>query len=282
MIESSELGRDRLSSFFAAFDVAAQQVAPAAANLILTGQGQITGQGQVLRSLVFLPHGPGAHDGEGEVLAAVRIDFGGRENPLIAALPSRVELAFEAAPALRAIAELLAIEASARRCGRQVALDNLCTLLLLLLLRHMIDRGTTQPGLLAGLSHPQLFPALVAMQDAPARDWRVDDLATIAGMSRTRFMTLFPRVVGATPMAYLAGWRMVLARRELERGGQVKLVARRIGYGSAAAFSRAYQRAFGEPPVARRHGRRAEEGASPRPAEAERGPVRSQYLPSSA
>lgn len=276
MIESSDLGRDRLSSFFAAFDVAAQQVAPAAANLILTGQGQ------VLRSLVFLPHGPGAHDSEGDVLAAVRIDFGGRENPLIAALPSRVELAFEAAPALLAVAELLAIEASARRCGRQVALDNLCTLLLLLLLRHMIDRGTTQPGLLAGLSHPQLFPALVAMQDAPARDWRVDDLATIAGMSRTRFMTLFPRVVGATPMAYLAGWRMVLARRELERGGRVKLVARRIGYGSAAAFSRAYQRAFGEPPVARRHGGRAEEGASPRPAEAERGPVRSQYLPSSA
>lgn len=276
MIESSDLGRDRLSSFFAAFDVAAQQVAPAAANLILTGQGQ------VLRSLVFLPHGPGAHDGEGEVLAAVRIDFGGRENPLIAALPSRVELAFEAAPTLLAVAELLTVEASAQRCGRQVALDNLCRLLLLLLLRHMIERGTTQPGLLAGLSHPQLFPALVAMQDAPARDWHVDDLATIAGMSRTRFMTLFPRVVGATPMAYLAGWRMVLARRELERGGRVKLVARRIGYGSAAAFSRAYQRAFGEPPVARRDGRRAEEGASPRPAEAERGPVRSQYLPSSA
>ena len=254
MIESPDSGRDRLSSFFAAFDVAAQQVEPAAANLVLTGQAK------ALRSLVFLPHAPGAHGNGDEVLAAVRIDFGGPANPLIAALPSRVELAFEAAPTLRTVAELLTMEASARRCGRQVALDNLCTLLLLLLLRHMVDRGTTQPGLLAGLSHSQLFPALVAMQEAPARDWRVDDLATIAGMSRTRFMTLFPRVVGVTPMAYLAGWRMVLARRELERGGRVKLVARQIGYGSAAAFSRAYQRAFGEPPVARRQGRQAEKG----------------------
>ena len=87
------------------------------------------------------------------------------------------------------------------------------------------------------------------MQEAPAHGWSVDELAAIAGMSRTRFMALFPRVLGTTPMAHLAHWRMVLARRELERGGRVKLVARRIGYGSAAAFSRAYQRTFGEPPI---------------------------------
>jgi AraC-like DNA-binding protein len=124
----------------------------------------------------------------------------------------------------------------------------------------MIDEGTARPGLLAGLSHPQLFPALVAVHEAPARDWSVEDMSAVAGMSRTRFMALFPRVVGVTPMAYLARWRMVLARRELERGGRVKLVARRIGYGSAAAFSRAYLRAFGEPPVLARRERAARRG----------------------
>jgi AraC-like DNA-binding protein len=75
-------------------------------------------------------------------------------------------------------------------------------------------------------------------------------------------MALFPRVVGVTPMAYLARWRMVLARRELERGGRVKQVARRIGYGSAAAFSRAYQRTFGEPPVALRPRRTGQRGSA--------------------
>lgn len=243
MIESPDIRRDRLSSFFAAFDVAAEQAMPEAANLLLLGQA-----GE-LRSLVFLPHAPAAANPGEEVLAAVSIDFGGPANPLIAALPDRVELAFEAAPAMRAVADLLATEASARRCGRQIALDNLCRLLLLLLLRHMIDEGSARPGLLAGLSHPQLFPALVAMQEAPAHGWSVDELAAIAGMSRTRFMALFPRVLGTTPMAHLAHWRMVLARRELERGSRVKLVARRIGYSSAAAFSRAYQRTFGEPPI---------------------------------
>lgn len=243
MTESPGVGRDRLSSFFLAFDVAAEQAAPEAANLVLLGE---TGE---LRSLVFLPHAPALPEWPGEVLAAVRIDFGGPANPLMAALPECISLDLEAVPALAAVAALLVTEAAAKRCGRQVALDNLCRLLLLLLLRHLIDEGTARPGLLAGLSHPQLFPALVAIHEAPARDWCVDDLAEVAGMSRTRFMALFPRLVGATPMAYLARWRMVLARRELARGGRVKQIARRIGYGSAAAFSRAYQRAFGEPPV---------------------------------
>lgn len=243
MIDSPNPGRDRLSCFFAAFDVAARQVAAEAANLVLLGR---TGNSQ---SLVYLPHAATAPDWCGEVLAAVRIDFGGPANPLIAALPERVELALSRVPAIQGVADLLAAEASSRRCGRQVALDNLCRLLLLLLLRRLIDQGATQPGLLAGLSHPQLFPALVAVHEAPARNWSVEDMSAIAGMSRTRFMALFPRVVGVTPMAYLARWRMALARRELERGDRVKLVARRIGYGSAAAFSRAYQRAFGEPPI---------------------------------
>lgn len=246
MIESPAVSRDRLSSFFAAFAVAAVQVEPDSVNLAVMGQG-----GEP-RSLLFLPHAARPMSGEAAVLAAVRIDFGGVANPLIAALPGRIELALAEAPALAAIAGQLVVEASGQRCGRQVALDSLCKLLLLLLLRHLIDAGTTKPGLLAGLSHPLLFPALVAMQEAPARDWRIDDLATIAGMSRTRFMALFPRIVGATPKAHLAGWRMALARRELERGGRVKQVARRVGYGSAAAFSRAYQRMFGEAPAARR------------------------------
>lgn len=257
MIESLEAPRDRLSSFFAAFDVSVEQTAPGRANLAVLGQEAGP------QALVFLPHAVGSRGFDGAVLAAVRIDFGGPANPLIAALPGRVELALESVPAMRAVADILVAEASGRRCGRQVALDNLCKLLLLLLLRHTIDAGATRPGLLAGLSHPLLFPALVAMQEAPARDWRTDDLAATAGMSRTRFMTLFPQVVGMTPMAYLTGWRMALARRELERGGRVKLVARHIGYGSAAAFSRAYRRAFGEPPVARRSPGRVAVGAAP-------------------
>jgi transcriptional regulator GlxA family with amidase domain len=85
---------------------------------------------------------------------------------------------------------------------------------------------------------PNRLRAIVAMHDQPSRTWHTEDLAEISGMSRSRFMTLFPKVVGMTPATYLTSWRLTLGRRELSRGGRVKSVARRVGFGSAAAFSR--------------------------------------------
>jgi AraC-like DNA-binding protein len=55
-------------------------------------------------------------------------------------------------------------------------------------------------------------------------------------------------VVGETPGAYLTSWRLALGRRELRAGRSVKAVAARVGFGSAAAFSRAFSRKYGHPP----------------------------------
>ncbi|WP_312891169.1 helix-turn-helix domain-containing protein [Rhizobium laguerreae] len=67
-------------------------------------------------------------------------------------------------------------------------------------------------------------------------------------MSRSHFMALFRDVVGTTPQAYLTGWRLVIGRRKLSKGATVKTVARQVGFGSAAAFSRAYFRKSGDWP----------------------------------
>jgi transcriptional regulator GlxA family with amidase domain len=153
---------------------------------------------------------------------------------------------------LQAVTTAFVAEASETRCGRQVALNRLCEVIVLLVLRKVIDVGSTRPGLLAGLSHPALHWALIAMHDQPSRTWRTEELAEISGMSRSRFMTLFAKVVGTTPAAYLNAWRLTLGQRELQRGERVKSVARRVGFGSAAAFSRAYTRAFGHSPASLR------------------------------
>ena len=71
-------------------------------------------------------------------------------------------------------------------------------------------------------------------------------------MSRTHFMTTFHKVAGTTPMAYLTAWRLTLARRHLQAGDAVKSVSRRVGFGSAAAFSRAFSPAYGQPPASYR------------------------------
>ncbi|MGF6297986.1 transcriptional regulator GlxA family with amidase domain [Paraburkholderia sp. WC7.3d] len=121
-----------------------------------------------------------------------------------------------------------------------------------MILRQMIDGGATAPGLLAGLSHPALHRALVAMHDAPDRSWRVEDLASVAGMSRSQFMASFRQTVGTTPSAYLTGVASYARASRTGQRGKVKAVAQRVGLGSASAFSRAYLRAFGCPPIAMR------------------------------
>lgn len=251
MIENPEIQkRDRLAAFFEAFDLTAtavdQNAADMRANLFVMGRA-----GVPLR-VIYCARGKEPQPADFDVLAAALIDFGGMANPLVSAMPEFTEVDLAAKPAMEAMIAAFVIEAEDRRCGRQVALDRLCELIVLMILREAVEAGTTEPGLLAGLSHPALHRAIVAIHDEPARAWRIEDLADICGFSRSRFMEVFPRVVGTTPAAYLTAWRLALGRRHLMRGDQVKSVARRVGFGSAAAFSRAYSRSFGESPLTRK------------------------------
>jgi AraC-like DNA-binding protein len=67
----------------------------------------------------------------------------------------------------------------------------------------------------------------------------------------------FTELVGVPPMQYLAKWRMQVASGLLSGGStNIATVAAEIGYGSEAAFSRAFKKMVGVPPSAwrRRHG----------------------------
>jgi AraC-like DNA-binding protein len=103
---------------------------------------------------------------------------------------------------------------------------------------------------LAGLTDPRLARALTALHEAPHKPWKLEDLAGLAGMSRTRFAEHFRMLVGQTPIEYLTVWRMTIARQLLRKGKPVKSVAAQVGYESAAAFSRVYSRMTGHPPRA--------------------------------
>jgi AraC-like DNA-binding protein len=65
----------------------------------------------------------------------------------------------------------------------------------------------------------------------------------------------FAGLVGMPPIQYLAKWRMQVAAGLLSRGSaNIAEVAAEIGYGSEAAFSRAFKKLVGVPPSAwRRH-----------------------------
>jgi len=169
-------------------------------------------------------------------------------NPIGEGLPDLVMMPLSRHPALAPICGLLVEEGLSEHEGRQVALDRLFEYLLILIVRHVVSSGAVAGGVLAGLADPRLGRALTAMHAAPRRAWSLEDMAESAGMSRTRFATHFRAIVGRAPMDYLTGWRMTLARQLLSKGKSVKSVAAEVGYGSAAAFSRVFNRVTGQTP----------------------------------
>ncbi len=239
---------DRLSSLMARFRMVVDLAEPRHANLVVYGDEEAA-----LSRLVFLPDTLG-DAAEPEVFLALRVEWAGAHNPLIAALPKRIDLSLDQAPELKAILDLIRQEITHRRCGAQSILASLGQAAMVRLLRHLIETGTTQPGLLAGLSDQRLARAIVAMHDHPGRVWSTQDLAAAAGLSLSRFSELFSQQLGETPMHYLRRWRLTLARQDLLRGDRVDAVARRYAYDSPEGFTRAFRRAYGCAPVSLRKG----------------------------
>jgi AraC-like DNA-binding protein len=182
---------------------------------------------------------------------------GGSANPVAATLPAFVCLPLEQVGGADAVLALIFEEAFEQRCGRRALLDRLFEVVMIQVLRHLMDTGQTQVGMLAGLAHPRLRLALVAMHERPAQDWSLDALAAQAGMSRSVFANAFRETVGCTPGAYLQGWRVSLVQQALRRGRSLKLIADDVGYGSESALSRSFKASVGLSP---REWKQAQEG----------------------
>ena len=156
---------------------------------------------------------------------------------------------------------LIAEEALADRPGRDLVLKRLVEILLVEALRTSAT-PQTPPGLLRGLADRKVAPALQQMHEHVDRPWTVAQLSRVSSLSRSAVFDRFTRQVGMPPMEYLTAWRMAVAR-DLLRHDDLGMneVGRRVGYGSASAFSTAFTRYSGESPS---HYARRSTGGAPR------------------
>jgi AraC-like DNA-binding protein len=111
----------------------------------------------------------------------------------------------------------------------------------------------------------QVERAIEAMKSAPTRRWTVATLGRVAGLSRAAFARRFARATGGTPLRWLTGHRMELARnRLLETDEPLAAVAVEVGYACEFAFAKAFKRIVGVAPGAfRRVGRGVMAGPLP-------------------
>uniref|UniRef100_UPI003B51A001 AraC family transcriptional regulator n=1 Tax=Roseovarius indicus TaxID=540747 RepID=UPI003B51A001 len=117
-------------------------------------------------------------------------------------------------------------------------------------------QGANLRALLQADGHAGRIGQVIAHLRAHVADpLATEELARLAGMSRSSFHEHFRTVTATTPLQYQKELRLLQARERLQAGGQsVSAVAFEVGYESPTQFSREYARKFGASP---RHDLRA-------------------------
>lgn len=204
--------------------------------------------------VVLLPHAPCALTltaaDEPATIVICRFWFDGDSfQAMLFALPWLIHIKrTDAAEWAEGLLHFMLIEADDVQPGGALMVSRLIDLTVIRILRTWVQQGAAS-GWLGGLSDARIARALRAIHEQPGQQWRIDALASVAGMSRSSFCERFSALVGRSPLKYQNEWRLTLAKTMLathvSRIGEVGFA---IGYESEAAFSRAYKAFFGRSP----------------------------------
>jgi transcriptional regulator GlxA family with amidase domain len=134
--------------------------------------------------------------------------------------------------------------------GASLMTRRLADILLVQALRaYVAVHGADSAGWIGALNDRRIGAALNLMHGDVGHNWKVNELASAVGMSRSGFALRFKELVGIPPLDYLMRWRMQLARDALRRDeSSVASLAVKLGYASESAFGNAFKRIFGRAP----------------------------------
>ncbi|MBP2196130.1 AraC family transcriptional regulator [Pantoea cypripedii] len=187
--------------------------------------------------------------------ACMAFELGGMQ-PLVHTMPDvmLVSTLLAQYPEIQPILDAMERETRLRQAGFAGILSRLADVVAAQIVRGWVENGCGKgSGLVQALRDPRLSLAMAAMHRAPGENWTVERLARESGSSRSVFAARFQSATGMTPLRYLTELRMRLAvQRIVNEGEAMESVAFHLGYGSLAAFSRAFKRIVGQPPGALR------------------------------
>jgi AraC family transcriptional regulator, alkane utilization regulator len=180
-------------------------------------------------------------------------------NPIITALPVVLQIDVNegiGAEWIHSTFRFAADEVAARRLGSEALLAKLSEMLFVeAVRRHASSLPEDRTGWLAGMRDRHVARVLALFHGSVARPWTIEELGREVGLSRSALVDRFTRLIGTTPMQYLTNWRMQLARQMLRNtNASLTRISYEVGYGSDAAFSRAFKKAFGTAPGKQRRG----------------------------
>ena len=180
----------------------------------------------------------------------------GAMSALVTVMPEimQVSTLLDRQPEIAPMLEAMEREVRTPRAGSAGIVSQIANVVSASIVRDWVECGCGDAtGWVQALRDPRLSRAIGAMHRDPGRNWTVAALAAETGNSRSLFAERFLSVTGQTPLRYVAELRMRLAMEWIGQGRMpIDAVAERLGYGSQAAFSRAFKRLTGQPPGAMR------------------------------
>jgi AraC-like DNA-binding protein len=185
----------------------------------------------------------------------MELDLGGMQ-PLVGLMPEvmLVGTLLDRQPEIAPMLQAMEREVRMERAGSAGILARLTDVVAASIVRGWVECGCSDVrGWLEALRDPRLSRAISALHREPGRSWTVAELAAETGVSRSAFAERFLAVTGQSPLRYATELRMRLAAEWIGRDRvSIDTAAERLGYGSQAAFSRAFKRVTGRPPGASR------------------------------
>lgn len=148
------------------------------------------------------------------------------------------------------LVSLLTRETARDGVAQSSVLDRLLDVLLVTTLRAWIRTGSQgHASLLSAARDEVVRRATEAVQADPSRQWTVQSMAALTGVSRASLTRRFSATLGVSPMAYVTQWRLATAADLLDHSdATLSAIAHEVGYASPFSFSAAFKNRYGLSP----------------------------------
>lgn len=167
-------------------------------------------------------------------------------HPLVDSLPSIISCNENAGMEfswLKDSLQFLSHVARSDQMGAHSIIKRLSEIIFIQSVRYWHQQQSKDEGFIAALQDNHISKSLKQFHEDYACDWTVEKMASASGMSRSLFSERFRTALGMTPMAYVAQWRMQVAKKLLNESAlSIDQIAATVGYESFASFSKAFKR----------------------------------------
>ncbi len=181
---------------------------------------------------------------------------GGPDHPFLNSLPNIVHIKSAEnshSPWLAMLLSIVEHEAKSGLPGSNTLVRKLTEIIFVQALRIHMHKSNKKAGFFKLIENPQISKTLEAIHHNLDRKWGLDDLAEIAGMSRTSYSVKFKELSGMTPLDYLTYCRLEKAKQLLKESGKsVPEVSEAIGYPAHEHFQKLFKKKIGQTPSAYR------------------------------